>query len=337
MYVSVGSEVWVGVADHPAGPWRDANGGKPLIPGNFRPGFHMIDAEVFIDDDGQAYLYWGSGLRWVNGHCFVVKLKPDMVSFDGEPRDITPEHYFEGPFMLKRNGLYFLTYSWGNTTRDTYQVRYAVGTSPVGPFHEPSDAPILATDAARGVISPGHHAVFRAGGQDFILYHRQSLPFVAGGPVLRQVAVDRLDVVGGRIAAVVPTNRGAVVAGMVTARHAGLPTILSASGSTDADHGAAGAGDDNYATSWRSKPGGWLQADLGRVRRLGRAMVRPGLAAEAIRLGLQASNDGVRWRQVTPEQSYTGSPIVLPDVGRARYVRLALPDGGEIIEWSLSR
>src|SRR5438094_253477 len=82
---AVGSEVWVGVADHPAGPWHDAHGGKPLIPGNYRPGFHMIDAEAFIDDDGQTYLYWGSGLNWVNGHCFVVKLKPDMVSFDGEP------------------------------------------------------------------------------------------------------------------------------------------------------------------------------------------------------------------------------------------------------------
>jgi beta-xylosidase len=56
----VGSEVWVGTADHPAGPWRDANGGKPLIPSKFKPGLHMIDAEAFIDTDGQAYIYWGS-------------------------------------------------------------------------------------------------------------------------------------------------------------------------------------------------------------------------------------------------------------------------------------
>ncbi|RYD19456.1 MAG: hypothetical protein EOP89_15610, partial [Lysobacteraceae bacterium] len=125
MYVSVGNEIWVGSADRPAGPWRDANGGKPLIPRNFRPGLHMIDAEAFVDDDGQAYLYWGSGLNWVNGHCFVVKLKPDMVTFDGEPRDVTPPHYFEAPFMLKRGGRYFLTYSFGNTTKDTYQLRYA--------------------------------------------------------------------------------------------------------------------------------------------------------------------------------------------------------------------
>lgn len=35
MYVSVGSEVWVGSAPHPSGPWRDANRGRPLIPGNY--------------------------------------------------------------------------------------------------------------------------------------------------------------------------------------------------------------------------------------------------------------------------------------------------------------
>ncbi len=64
----------------------------------------MIDAEAFIDDDGQAYLYWGSGLNWVNGHCFVVKLKPDMVHFDGVPKDVTPANYFEGPFMVKEKG-----------------------------------------------------------------------------------------------------------------------------------------------------------------------------------------------------------------------------------------
>jgi hypothetical protein len=234
MYVSVGNEVWVGTADHPAGPWRDANGGKPLIPRNFRPGFHMIDAEAFIDDDGQAYLYWGSGLNWVNGHCFVVKLKPDMVSFDGEVRDITPEHYFEGPFMLKRNGRYFLTSSWGNTTKDTYQVRYAVGDTPFGPFHEPEDKPLLATDAASQIISPGHHAIFREGGRDFILYHRQALPFPReGDEVLRQVAVDALTIAGDRMQPVTPTHEGADVPGTAAHRITGRTVRLTASSAQD--------------------------------------------------------------------------------------------------------
>jgi hypothetical protein len=256
MYVSVGNEVWVGTADHPAGPWRDANGGKPLIPRNFRPGFHMIDAEAFIDDDGQAYLYWGSGLNWVNGHCFVVKLKPDMVSFDGEVRDITPEHYFEGPFMLKRNGRYFLTSSWGNTTKDTYQVRYAVGDTPFGPFHEPEGKPLLATDAANQIISPGHHAIFREGGRDFILYHRQALPFPReGDEVLRQVAVDALTIAGDRMQPVKPTHEGADVPGVAAHRITGRTVRLTASSAQDPLHAADKAADDNYGTAWQPAPG----------------------------------------------------------------------------------
>jgi len=337
MYVSVGSEVWVGVADHPAGPWHDANGGKPLIPGNFRPGFHMIDAEAFIDDDGQAYLYWGSGLKWVNGHCFVAKLKPDMVSFDGAPRDVTPAHYFEAPFMVKRNGRYFLTYSWGNTTTDTYQIRYAVGVSPMGPFDEPADVAILATDRARDVVSPGHHAVFRVGEKDFILYHRQSLPFVGGGPVLRQVAIDRLGIIGDRLATVVPTSRSPAVPGAAAMRPSGLRAAFTASGAADPDHSAMRAGDDNYATSWRSGPGAaWLQADFGRVRRIGAVTVRPGFPAAMLRLGLQASIDGLHWRQIAQDRELSGSPIALPATARARFIRLVLPKGGEIFEWSFT-
>lgn len=339
MYVSVGSEVWVGVADHPAGPWRDAHGGTPLIPGNYRPGFHMIDAEAFIDDDGQAYLYWGSGLNWVNGHCFVVKLKPDMVSFDGEPRDVTPPHYFEGPFMLKRNGHYFLTYSWGKTTTDTYQLHYAVGDSPLGPFHEPDDAPLLATDRSRGVISPGHHAVFRAGGADFVLYHRQSLPFVVGGPqVLRQVAIDRLRIVGDRITRVTPTNDGPDLPGAAPRRAASQPVTLTASAESDRDHAARTASDDNFATSWRSGSGpAWLEADLGGIKTIGASAIRPGYPAAPLRFSVWASIDRRHWRRVGGETTTSGSPIPVPAAGRARYLRLNFPDGAEIFEWSFAK
>ncbi|MEY4487654.1 MAG: hypothetical protein RIQ79_162, partial [Verrucomicrobiota bacterium] len=160
MYVSVGSEVWVGVADQPAGPWRNALGDRPLIPSNYKPGYHMIDAEAFIDDDGQAYLYWGSCWSWTNGRCWAVKLKPDMITFDGEVRDVTPANYFEGPFLFKHAGRYFLTYSRGRTDRDTYEVRYAVGDAPFGPFVEAANNPLLTTDKNNDVISPGHHAIF---------------------------------------------------------------------------------------------------------------------------------------------------------------------------------
>ena len=61
MYVSVGEEIWVGVADAPLGPWRNARpDGQPLIRYKSFYFVETIDAECFIDDDGQAYLYWGS-------------------------------------------------------------------------------------------------------------------------------------------------------------------------------------------------------------------------------------------------------------------------------------
>ncbi|WP_343611540.1 family 43 glycosylhydrolase [Novosphingobium sp.] len=337
MYVSVGNEVWVGTADHPAGPWRDANGGKPLIPRNFRPGFHMIDAEAFIDDDGQAYLYWGSGLNWVNGHCFVVKLKPDMVSFDGEVRDITPEHYFEGPFMLKRNGRYFLTSSWGNTTKDTYQVRYAVGDTPFGPFHEPEDKPLLATDAASQIISPGHHAIFREGGRDFILYHRQALPFPReGDEVLRQVAVDALTIAGDRMLPVTPTHEGADVPGTAAHRITGRTVRLTASSAQDPLHAAGKAADDNYATGWQPAPGGtsWLQADLGASRGIGASQLRPSRPSQPLRFTVQASDDAEHWRNIGGAMTASGSPIAIPAIAKARFVRLTFDNTPSILEWT---
>ncbi len=208
MYVSVGSEIWVGVASHPLGPWRDANNGKPLVPENFRPGFHMIDAEAFMDDDGQAYLYWGSGWNWVNGKCWAVRLKADMVTFDGEVRDVTPARYFEAPFMVKHGRRYHLMYSSGKTIEDTYQVHHAVGNSPFGPFEEAATSPCLVTDTAKNILSPGHHSVFEKDGRHYILYHRHSIPFDPEF-IGRQICVDELRFGAiGSIVKVIPTHEG---------------------------------------------------------------------------------------------------------------------------------
>jgi beta-xylosidase len=192
MYVSVGSEVWAGVSENPLGPWKNLKSdNSPLIPGNYFPGYHMIDAECFIDDDGKAYLYWGSGLNWVNGKCFMVKLKPDMVTFASDPVDLTPPNYFEAPFMFKKNGTYYLMYSNGKAIDKSYNVRYSTSKSPLGPFTEGKTSPILATSADSITYGPGHHCVFTVKGQDYILYHRifpQKESYV-----LRQLCLDSLN------------------------------------------------------------------------------------------------------------------------------------------------
>ncbi|SFC22040.1 Glycosyl hydrolases family 43 [Zunongwangia mangrovi] len=203
MYVSVGSEVWAGVSEHPLGPWKNAKSdNSPLIKGNMFPEYHMIDAEVFIDDDKQVYLYWGSGLNWVNGHCFVVPLKDDMISFDeAEIKDITPPNYFEAPFMVKKGGTYFLMYSDGKCTTETYKVRYAKANNPFGPFSEGENSPVLTTSKDRSTLGPGHHSIFTEGGQDYILYHRITNN---NDQLYRELAIDSLNFSKGEIEVVKP-------------------------------------------------------------------------------------------------------------------------------------
>lgn len=206
MYVSVGNEIWAGVAAHPLGPWKNAKqDNTPLIPGNMIPGYHMIDAECFIDDDGQAYLYWGSGLNWVNGKCFMVSLADNMVDFLEGPVDVTPSNYFEGPVMMKKDGVYYLMYSNGKAIDHTYNVRYATGKSPWGPFEEGVNSPILKTSSDSTTYGPGHHCVFTRNGQDYILYHR--IYPQKEDLVLRQLCLDSLNFdVDGNIMKVKPSG-----------------------------------------------------------------------------------------------------------------------------------
>jgi beta-xylosidase len=212
MYVSVGSEVWVGVSEQPLGPWKNAKpDNTPLIRSDLYSAYHMIDAECFIDTDGQAYLYWGSGLNWVNGHCFVVKLKPDMVTFDGEPRVITPPNYFEAPFMFRKNNTYYLMYSEGKAIDETYKIRYSTGKTPFGPWTEGVNSPILSTTKDHTTTGPGHHTIFKENDQYYILYHRihpQGKEYV-----LRELCMDSLNFdANGNIKRVVPKGVSKFVA-----------------------------------------------------------------------------------------------------------------------------
>ncbi len=327
MYVSVGNEVWVGTAESPLGPWRNLLGERPLIPGNYKPAYHMIDAECFLDEDGTAYLYWGSGWNWVNGHCFAVKLKPDMATFDGEPADVTPEHYFEGPFMWKRGGTYYLTYSYGKTTETSYEVRCATGTSPLGPFKETAESPILNTHRDLNVLSPGHHALFAHEGKTYILYHRHSIPFEAKA-VNRQTCLDEVSFAAdGTMQKVTPTHSSAPLA---QGRSAGLAATASAS-SERPDYAAANVLDDNYATRWAAAPeakGASLSLDLGESKEFRGIEIRPEFAWKPNRFRVEASGDGAKWETLldATKDGALGSPIIIERGVLGRYVRLVYPE-----------
>ncbi|HRK23195.1 MAG TPA: family 43 glycosylhydrolase, partial [Fimbriimonadaceae bacterium] len=172
----------VATSKHPGGPFKDALG-KPLIRDVIN-GAQAIDAMAFLDDDGQAYLYYGG---WK--HANVVKLSQDMLCTEGEFREITPENYVEGSFMLKRKDEYYFMWSEGGWGDDSYGVAYARSKSPTGPFVRIGK--ILGTDPAVGK-GAGHHSVLRLPGTEeyVICYHRR--PLEETEPNARVVCLDRL-------------------------------------------------------------------------------------------------------------------------------------------------
>lgn len=164
--------IGVGVSTRPEGPFKDALG-KPLID-RFYNGAQPIDPHVFLDDDGQAYLYYG-GWR----HCNVARLGEDMISIepfdDGSLyKEITPTDYVEGPCMIKRNGKYVFMWAEGGWTGPDYRVAYAISDSPLGPFERIETILQQNPDVATGA---GHHGYIQVPGTDeyYIVYHRRPL------------------------------------------------------------------------------------------------------------------------------------------------------------------
>jgi hypothetical protein len=128
LYVPISVPGWpknviaVAVADHPLGPYKDALG-HPLV--NQANGY--IDPTVFVDDDGQAYLYFGNPNAW------YVKLNQDMISYSGEvvKAEGKPKNYQEGPWIYKRSGHYYLAYA---STCCPEGIGYAMSTNAAGPW-----------------------------------------------------------------------------------------------------------------------------------------------------------------------------------------------------------
>jgi arabinoxylan arabinofuranohydrolase len=135
-YVPINIKGWpnnviaVAVADNPLGPFKDALG-KPLI--DVAAGY--IDPTAFVDDDGQAYLYWGNPNLW------YVKLNNNMISYSGEIiKDSSfakvkgqkdPYHYQEGPWFYKRDSHYYMAYA---STCCPEGIGYAMSTNATGPW-----------------------------------------------------------------------------------------------------------------------------------------------------------------------------------------------------------
>ncbi len=205
-YFCAEQQIGVAVADSPAGPFKDALG-KPLVAKGGALRGQMIDPAVFTDDDGTSYLYWG------NGHGYVVPLNDDMTSYDpAKIKDITPDDFREGSFVIKRHGTYYFMWSEDDTRSEDYHVAYATGPSPLGPWTKKGT--ILSKRPEYGILATGHHSVVNVPGTDdwYIVYHRFALngPGRPGGDGMhRETTVDRLEFAAdGTIKPVVPTLQG---------------------------------------------------------------------------------------------------------------------------------
>jgi len=182
-----GMSIGVAVSDRPNGPFVDAIG-KPLV----HSGNGDIDPTVFIDDDGQAYLYWG------NPYLKYVKLNPDMISYSGEvvtvplkkegfhvrykDADKRPSAYEEGPWLYKRKNLYYLLYPAGGVPE---HIAYSTSNSATGPWQY--------RDTIMRVIQKGgaftnHPGIIDYKGRSYFFYHNGALP--GGGGFTRSVAVE---------------------------------------------------------------------------------------------------------------------------------------------------
>lgn len=170
-----GMAIGVAVADSPTGPFKDARGSALVTNDMTREtpnDWDDIDPAVFVDDDGQAYMYFG------NKVLKYAKLKPSMTELDGPIHTVGLFDFEEAPYLHKRNGVYYLTYASGLPE----VIAYATGPSPVGPWTYRGK--ILDKNRVTHTI---HQAFADFNGKSYLFYHNDVL---SNADFRRSVAVE---------------------------------------------------------------------------------------------------------------------------------------------------
>jgi hypothetical protein len=203
-----GVAVGVAVSDSPIGPFKDTLG-KPLISAskmtgcNATHGWRGLDPTIFVDDDEQAYLYWG------NNVCYWTKINPDMISYSG-PVNCIPQNdpgfgpdYEEGPWFYKRNNIYYLLYP----SKIPESQHYSTSTSPTGPWKYGGEMqPVQQGEGSSSTIHPG---MIDFAGKSYFFYHNGALP--GGGSYKRSVCIEEFTYgADGSIPKIPPTTGGVV-------------------------------------------------------------------------------------------------------------------------------
>lgn len=160
-------------SDSPCGPFVQKKQ-RPYLPDE-----EGIDASLFFDDDGKAYIFWVRFMRGGN-IIWVAEMTPDLMAVKIETaRELVDVQHgtwekimgriAEGPFAFKYKGKYYLTFSCNDYRSKEYAVGFAVADSPMGPYERYEKNPVLHKHC--GYVGTGHHALLRAGKKLYMVYH----------------------------------------------------------------------------------------------------------------------------------------------------------------------
>jgi hypothetical protein len=193
-----GFTIGVAVADTPIGPFVPQ--ASPI------KGVQGIDPNVFIDKDGQGYLYWSQG------NIFGAKLKENMLELDSEVKtlgDLPTKGLKEGPYVFERKGIYYLTYP--HVENKIERLEYAMSDNPLGPFK------VMGTimDESPTACWTNHHSIIEFKNQWYLFYHHND--YSPTFDKARSVRADSLSFNSdGTIKKVIPTLRGIGVTNAVS-------------------------------------------------------------------------------------------------------------------------
>lgn len=159
-------------ADGPLGPFRPLG---PLLRPDGRPVEGFNDPMLFSDDDGRLYAYWGLGepglfaaevdpvgcTRLLGEPRIVLHYDPSVAwERYGEYNEDASRSFVEGPWLVKAQGTYYLTFAAPGTEWRTYGMGAARSASPLGPFTRQRRHPFCSR--TEGLIQgPGHGCVVR--------------------------------------------------------------------------------------------------------------------------------------------------------------------------------
>ncbi|TCC93651.1 carbohydrate-binding protein [Pedobacter frigiditerrae] len=185
-----GFTIGVAVSNRPEGPFIPESTPIKNVKG--------IDPNVFIDKDGQAYLYWSGG------NIYGAKLKENMLELESEVKtlgDLPTKGLKEGPYMFERNGLYYLTYP--HVENKIERLEYAIGKHPLGPFKVMG---VIMDESATGCWT-NHHSIIEFKKQWYLFYHHND--YSPNFDKARSIRADSLTFnADGTIKKVIPTLRG---------------------------------------------------------------------------------------------------------------------------------